>query len=74
MIGVDWWYILQATAWRNIDRIIGQYVVWRRSAPYYPVKPQRGEMFVELAGEKGFGGAAHRNILTRDGLHGFSAV
>jgi len=25
-------------------------------------KPQGGEMFVELAGNKGFGGAAHRNM------------
>jgi len=44
----------QATAWRNIDRIDGQHEVWRCSAPKYPGKPQRGEMFVELAGNKGF--------------------
>jgi hypothetical protein len=40
----------KATAWRNIDRIDGQHEVWRCSAPKYPGKPQRGEMFVELAG------------------------
>ena len=51
----EWWRtVRQATAWRNIDRIDGQHEVWRCSAPEYPGKPQRGEMFVELAGKKGF--------------------
>ena len=34
-------------------------------------KPQRGEILIELAGKVGFGGAAHRNIFTNDGFHGF---
>jgi len=33
---------------------------WKNGKP--KGKPQRGEMFVELAGNKGFGGAAHRNM------------
>ena len=60
---MEWWKIgimelwkteRKATAWRNIDSIDGQHEVWRCSTPEYPGKPQRGEMFVELAGNKGF--------------------
>jgi len=34
-------------------------------------KPQRGEILIELMRSLECGGAAHRNIFTNDGFHGF---
>jgi hypothetical protein len=41
--------------WKN-----GKMEWWNSGKP--KGKPQRGEMFVELAGNVGFGGAAYRNM------------
>jgi hypothetical protein len=53
--------------WKN-----GKMEEWNYGKP--KGKPQRGVILIAQNDSCRFKGAAHRNILTRDGFNGFSAV